>query len=42
MTTHISELIKQLKDEGYTITTAANLPNKKAPSEAGTSGKGSK
>lgn len=38
MTTHISDLIKWLKDEGYTITTAANLPNKKAPTEAVTSG----
>lgn len=37
MTTHISDLIKQLKKEGYTITTAAALLNKKAPAEAGTS-----
>ena len=43
MTTHISELIKQLKDEGYQLTTAAALLNKKkAPSEAATSGEGVK
>lgn len=40
MTTHISELIKRLKDEGYMITTAADLLNKKAPTEAATSDEG--
>lgn len=40
MTTHISDLIKRLKEEGYQLTTAAALPNKKAPTEAATSGQG--
>lgn len=40
MTTHISDLIKQLKSEGYQLTTAAALLNKKAPTEAATSGQG--
>lgn len=40
MTTHISDLIKQLKEEGYQLTTAAALLNKKAPTEAATSVEG--
>lgn len=35
MTTHISELIKQLKEEGYQLTTAAALLNKKSPDRSG-------
>lgn len=40
MTTHINELIKQLKEEGYQLTTAAALLNKKAPTEVAASVEG--
>ena len=42
MTTHISELIKRLKDEGYQLTTAAALLNKKATASDGSTGSSAK
>lgn len=42
MTQTIAILIKLLTDKGLPITTAAALLNKKAPTEAATSGEGMK